>query len=105
MTRVVLACALALVAAACGKKERIQECDAFVATIEKIEKCDKLDAASREQIKGSAETIKGALKMLDDLGGAGEAPKDQIDQLRRTCKSQHDTVVELYGKVAPDCLK
>lgn len=104
MSRVALACALALTAGACSK-ERVKECDAFVATIEKIEKCDKLDASARDRIKGSAQMIKNALKMLDDAGGAGNAPEAQLDQLRQTCKSQHDTVVELYGKVAPDCLK
>jgi len=105
MTRVVVACALALAAGACGKSERIKECDALVATAEKIEKCAKLDDKSRAQIKNATKTIKDALQMLDDVGGAGEAPKGQIDQLRQTCQSQHDSIVQLYKKVAPECLE
>jgi hypothetical protein len=99
----VLGSALAL-GVGCSSK-RIKECDALVATAEKLEKCDKLDAKSRAEIAGATKTIRGALKMLDDVGGADQAPADQVDQLRKTCQQQNDSIVSLYEKVAPECLK
>jgi hypothetical protein len=86
-------------------KKRVAECDEFVATIDKIAKCEKLPAESRKQVAESGQTIKDALKMIDDAGGVGDAPKDLVDQLRDTCKTQNKTVVDQYMKLMPECMK
>jgi hypothetical protein len=86
-------------------KQRVAECDAFVATIEKISKCEKLPAETRKQVAESGKTIKDALKAIDDVGGVGEAPKDLVDQLRDTCKTQNKTVIDDYTKLMPECMK
>jgi hypothetical protein len=91
-------------AAGCSKK-RVAECDAFVETIEKISKCDKLPADQRTAVSESGKQIKDALKMIDDAGGVGDAPEDLVKQLRDTCKTQNTTVIEQFQKVAPDCVK
>lgn len=86
-------------------KKRVAECDAFVATIDKIAKCDKLPADSRKSIEASGKSIKDALKLIDDAGGIGDAPQDLVQQMRDTCKTQNATIVEQYTKLAPDCMK
>ena len=86
-------------------KKRVAECDEFVATIDKIAKCEKLPTESRKQVAESGQTIKDALKMIDDAGGVGDAPKDLVDQLRDTCKTQNKTVVDEYMKLMPECMK
>jgi hypothetical protein len=91
-------------AAGCSKK-RVAECDAFVATIEKISKCDKLPAEQRTAVAESGKQIKDALKMIDDAGGVGDAPEDLVKTLRDTCKTQNTTVIEQFQKVAPECVK
>lgn len=87
------------------KKERVAECDEFVATIDKVAKCEKLPAETRKQISESGKTIKDALKQIDDAGGIGNAPKDLVDQMRDTCKTQNKTVVDEYTKLMPECMK
>ena len=37
--------------------------------------------------------------------GVGDAPKDLVDQLRDTCKTQNKTVVDEYKKLMPECMK
>ena len=91
-------------ATACSSK-RIKECDDLVATAEQLEKCDQLDAASRADISTATKQIRGALKMLDDVGGADKAPAEQIELLRTNCKSQNEMIRDMYAKAAPDCLK
>jgi len=86
-------------------KKRVAECDEFVATIDKISKCEKLPAESRKSVADSGQTIKDALKMIDDAGGVGDAPKDLVDQLRDTCKTQNKAVVDQYTKLMPECMK
>ena len=93
-----------LVAGGCSKK-RVAECDEFVATIEKIAKCDKLPADQRKQVGDSAKTIKDALQMIDDAGGVGDAPPDLVQQMRDTCKTQNKTIVEQFQKLTPECMK
>lgn len=88
--------------AACSKT-KIKECEDFVRTAEKIEKCEKLPASSREDMKQGIKQIKDALKVIEDVGD--QAPKEQLEMLGRTCKSQHDTILRLYEKSAPECLK
>ena len=94
---------LALLAAAACSKTKIKECEALVSTAEKIEKCDKVPAENRTQIKQGVEQIRTALKMLEDVGD--QAPKDQLEMLARTCKEQNDQIRTMYEKVAPECLK
>jgi hypothetical protein len=86
-------------------KKRVAECDEFVATIDKIAKCEKLPAESRKAVAESGQTIKDALKMIDDAGGVGDAPKDLVDQMRDTCKTQNKTIVDEYTKLMPECMK
>lgn len=86
-------------------KERVKECDEFVATMDKLASCEKLPADARKQIGESSKMIKDALKQIDDAGGTGNAPKDLVDQMRDTCKTQTKTVVDEYTKLMPDCLK
>ncbi len=104
MTRTVLIAALLLSSAACSKK-RVAECDDFVATAEKLAKCDKLPEAQREAVSSGAKQIKDMLKMVDDAGGFDNAPKETVDELRSTCKGQNDRVVEEMKKTFPECLK
>ena len=99
MKKVLLA---ALLVAGCSKT-KIKECEALVSTAEKIEKCEKIPADSRAEIKRGVVQIKEALKVLEDVGD--QAPKDQLDMLAKTCQGQNDKIRELYEKVAPECLK
>ena len=103
VNKLVLGCAV-LVGASFGcKKNKVTECDEFVKTVEKIAKCDKVDASARTQMESSAKQIKDALKIIEDAGN--DAPADMLETLRGTCKSQEKTVIDEYTKVAPDCLK
>ncbi len=86
-------------------KQRIAECDELVATADKIAKCEKLPAESRKSVAEAGKTMKDALKMMDDAGGVGEAPKDLVNQLRDTCKTQNKTIVDEYTKLMPECMK
>jgi hypothetical protein len=94
---------IALVVLASCSKTRVKECDDLVALAEKIEKCEKIPADSRANITGGIEQIRKALKMLEDVGD--QAPKEQLEALGQTCKSQSDRIREMYEKVAPECLK
>ena len=91
-----------LIAGACSKT-KVKECEALVSTAEKIEKCEKIPAENRADIKRGVEQIRTALKMLEDVGD--QAPKSQLDMLAKTCQTQNDKIRELYEKVAPECLK
>lgn len=103
-----LLCALALTSLAvlggCSKK-RIAECDEFVATVEKIARCEQLPASSRPQVEASAKAIKDALEMVDQAGGLGSAPADLVKTLRDTCRTQDRAIIEQYSKLMPDCLE
>lgn len=89
---------------ACSKK-RVAECDDFVKTAEKLGACDKLPAAQRSTMSASAKQIKDMLKTIDDAGGFDQAPKELVDEMRQTCKSQNERLVEEINKAFPDCLK
>jgi uracil phosphoribosyltransferase len=93
---------IALVLASCSKT-KVKECEDLVAVAEKIEKCEKIPAASRASITQGVGQIRNALKMLEDVGD--QAPKEQLEMLGRTCKTQTDKIREMYEKVAPECLK
>ena len=101
----VLGLGLGLAGTAGCSKKRVAECDAFVETVEKISKCDKIPAEQRTQLAESAKSIKEALKMIDDAGGVGDAPADVVKQMRETCGTQNRTVIEQFQKVAPECVK
>ena len=96
----VLAAALSL--AAC-KKTRVKQCDDLLALGEKIEKCEKIPADSRKSMTSGIESMRKALKTLEDVGD--QAPQSQLDALGRTCQQQVDQIQKMYEKVAPECLK
>ena len=87
------------------KKERVAECDAFLATAEKLASCEKLPADQRKQMEAPAAQMRQALKAIDDAGGIGSAPKDMVETLRSTCKSQDDSVKKMFESIAPECVK
>jgi hypothetical protein len=93
--------ALALVAGC--SKTRIKECDDFVRTAEAIARCETLPQSTRESMKRPLAMIKSSLQGIDDLGD--QVTKAQLEALGRTCQRQHDTIRELYGKSAPECLR
>jgi hypothetical protein len=101
--RVVVWAALAALAVGCGG-ERVAECDAMMATVEKVRACDRLDATQRVQLEQSARMIKDALDKLEDVG-PGRAPPELLDETKRTCAKQDAQIRQLYEKVAPVCLR
>lgn len=101
--RVRCAWALAAAAAGCGG-ERIAECDAMLATVEKVRACDRLDPTQRTQVEHAVRTIKDALDRLEDVG-PDRAPGALLDETRRTCAKQDAEIQQLYQKVAPACLR
>jgi hypothetical protein len=68
-----------------------------------IEKCEKLPVESRQAISRGIDSIRNALKTLEDVGD--QAPQSQLDMLANTCERQTKTIREMYEKVAPECLK
>lgn len=93
----------ALVLCAACSKTKIKECEEFVRLAEKIEKCEKLPASSRQSMTSAIKTMKGALKQIEDVGD--QATKEQLDMLAGSCKRQHDNLVRLYEKSAPECIE
>jgi hypothetical protein len=105
MNKLLLACSVvAALATGCSKK-RVAECDDFVKTAEKLAKCDKLPEGSRSSVASAAKQIKDMLQMVDDAGGFDQAPKETVEEMRQTCKSQNTRIVEEMQKTFPDCLK
>jgi hypothetical protein len=97
-----LACLV--LAAGCGGGERVVECDAMLATVEKASACGRLDATQRTQVDHAVRLIKDALDRLEDVG-PGRAPAELLDETKRTCLKQEAEVRNLYEKVAPECLR
>lgn len=95
---------VAVLALGCSKK-RIAECDHVVETLDKMAKCEKLPPELKTAVVDAHKTMKDALQQLDDAGGAGNAPKETVDQLAKMCKTQEDAMVEQVSKIAPDCTK
>ncbi len=93
-----------VLACACGGGERIAECDAMLATIERVGACGRLDATQRAQIDHAVRTIKEALDRLEDVG-PGRAPAHLVDEARSTCAKEDAEIRRLYENVAPDCLR
>jgi hypothetical protein len=94
---------IAAIAALGCSKTRVKECDDLVSLAEKIENCEKIPPESRKSITGGIDQIRKALKMLEDVGD--QAPKEQLEALGQTCKTQGDRIRAMYEKVAPECLK
>lgn len=101
----VLAVVAALALATGCSKKRIEECDAFVKTSEKLAACPKLPEAQRATIGEAAKQIKQVLEAADEVGGFEDAPKDVVDEMRSTCKSQTDRLVAEMTQAFPECLK
>ena len=93
-----------LLAPGCGNK-RLAECDAFQKTVDKLAACKSLPEEARTSVQSTSKQLKQLFDGLDSAGGVDSAPDDVKKQLRDTCKSQNDAIVEVYSKVAPDCLK
>ena len=93
---------LALMIAGCSKT-KVKECDDLVALAEKIEKCENIPADDRKELALTVDTIRKALKVLEDVGD--QAPKEQLEMLGRSCQEKSDRVRDMYEKVAPECLK
>jgi uroporphyrinogen-III decarboxylase len=91
--------ALTFAATGCAKK-RIPECDAFVKTIEKIAACPKVADDQRKTILESAATIRQALQDVDAAGGVADAPADLVSSMRDACRTQDQSLQQMYA----DCL-
>jgi len=90
-------------AGGCGG-ERIAECDAMVATVEKVGACDRLDATQRAQVDQAVRTIKDALDRLEDVGPS-RAPAELLSETKRMCAKQNEAIRQMYEKVARECLR
>jgi hypothetical protein len=95
---------VAVALAGCGSK-RLAECEAFQATVDKLAKCKALPEETRAEVKKSSTTLKEMFDAIDSAGGIDSAPDDLKAELRSSCKSQNQAIIEMYSKVAPDCLK
>lgn len=102
--KVQIALVLSLAAAGCGNK-RLAECEAFQKTVDKLATCKSLPAEAKTAVQGSSKQLKELFDSLDAAGGMNSAPDDVKKELRETCRQQNDAIVEVYSKVAPDCLK
>lgn len=89
---------------ACGGGERIAECEAMLATVDRIAACGRLDTTQRAQIEHAVRSIKEALDRLEDVG-PGRVPGNLLDEAKRTCVKEDEEIRQLYEKVAPDCLR
>ena len=89
--------------AGCGG-ERIAECDAMAATVEKVTACDRLDATQRMQVEQAMKSIEDALDRLGRVG-PDRIPPELLGETRRTCAKQDAELRQLYEKVAPECLR
>jgi hypothetical protein len=96
-------CCLAL-AAGCGSGERIAECDALLATLEKAGTCGRIDGSQRQQVDQAVRSIKEGLDLLEDVGPS-RAPAALLDETKRTCARQDAEIRRLYEKDAPECLR
>jgi hypothetical protein len=96
-------CAGCALGAGCGGGERIAECDALVATLEKATTCGRLEAAQRSQIGHTVRSIKEALDRLEEVSPS-RAPATVLEEARQACARQDTEIRRLYEKDAPECL-
>lgn len=98
----VLALALAL-GAGCGG-ERIEECDALVATARRAALCDRLEQPQRSGVEQAVRLIGDAIDRLEAVG-PDRAPPELLSEIRRTCQKQDAEIRQMYEKAAPECLR
>lgn len=94
---------IALVAG-CSGGERIAECDALAATLEKASACGRLESSQRVQVDHAVRSIKDALDRLDDVSPR-RAPAAVLEEARRTCGRQDTEIRRIYEKDAPECFR
>jgi hypothetical protein len=93
-----------LLAAGCGRGARVAECDALLATVERVTACDRLDASQRTQLEQTVRSIKDALDRLEGVG-PDRAPAELLEQAKQACAQQDAELRRLYEKGAPECLR
>jgi hypothetical protein len=104
----VLAAALATVlvtgaGAGCGG-ERIEECDALLATIKRAAACNRLEPPQRSGVEQAARMIGDAIDRLEAVG-PDRTPPELLSEARRTCQKQDAEIRQMYEKAAPECLR
>jgi hypothetical protein len=104
--RAALALLASLAPAACGarERERLPECDDFLATLAQVVACDRTDELAKAPLELARRSMRDALDRLSGIGIA-RAPADRVGEARRACGAQRAAVVHIYEKVAPDCLR
>ena len=90
---------LAVGLASCSHAARVAECDELVGLVDHLATCPTLPEPARSKIAAVR------VKLDDMLVGLDKAPQAEQDNLRKTCRSQHDSVALAYAQFAPDCLK
>ena len=107
MAKLHLIAALGLIVACggCAKPARVAECDELVALADALAHCSKIPAESRGKIAAVKAKLDELLGQLDRAGGVDNAPQATADNLRKTCRSQRDSVAEAYAQFGPDCIK
>jgi hypothetical protein len=96
---------LATAALAIGCRDtKLTECDAYVATIERLASCPDLPAEARGTLATSALTIKRALTTArsadDGTAGVGQT----IGQMRATCRVGTERLRAEFGLRVPACV-
>jgi hypothetical protein len=99
-----LAVILALALAAGCRGERVAECDAMLAVVERVGACGRLDATQRAQIDQAVRAIRDALDRLEDVG-PDRAPADLLNETKVTCARQEAAIRQVYEKDVPECLR
>ena len=83
---------------------KLAECDAYVATIERLATCPELPAEARGTLATSALTIKRALTAArsadDGTAGVGQP----IGQMRSTCRVGTERLRAAFGLRVPACV-
>ncbi|HWO26528.1 MAG TPA: hypothetical protein VNO30_47695 [Kofleriaceae bacterium] len=87
-----------------GGGERVAECDALLATLEKARACGRLEPSQRSQVGHTVRSIKEALDRLEEVS-PNRAPATVLEEARRTCARQDAEIRRLYEKDAPECLQ
>lgn len=100
----VLASALAsALGAGCGG-ERIEECDALLATARRAVACDRLEQPQRSGVEQAVRLIGDGIDRLEAVG-PDRAPPELLSEIRRTCQKQDAEIRQMYEKAAPECFR
>ena len=100
MTRAALAASLVLALmtlGGCGKK-RIPECDAVLATMEKLAMCPKLADDQRKPILDNLQTLRDSVRKAQSVD---DPPADLVSSMRDACRTQDTSLQQMYA----DCLE